>query len=29
MDQVLAQLGGRTESYRGDTLGCWWWSRRT
>jgi hypothetical protein len=28
MDGVLAQLGGRTESYRGDTLGVWWWSRR-
>jgi hypothetical protein len=28
MDQVLASLGGRTESMKGDTLGCWWWSRR-
>ncbi|MEV5236473.1 class I SAM-dependent methyltransferase [Streptomyces pseudogriseolus] len=28
MDQVLAQLGGRTEAMRGGTLGCWWWSRR-
>ncbi|SDL28024.1 methyltransferase domain-containing protein [Streptomyces indicus] len=28
MDQVLAGLGGKVESIRGDTLGCWWWSRR-
>lgn len=28
MDQVLAALGGRVESMRGHTLGCWWWSRR-
>ncbi|MGW5197354.1 class I SAM-dependent methyltransferase [Streptomyces spiralis] len=28
MDAVLAGLGGRTESMRGGTLGCWWWSRR-
>jgi hypothetical protein len=28
MDQVLAELGGRVESMRGDTLGVWWWSRR-
>ncbi|MFF9631747.1 methyltransferase domain-containing protein [Streptomyces fradiae] len=28
MDQVLAQLGGRTGTYRGHTLGVWWWSRR-
>ncbi|AWT42571.1 MULTISPECIES: class I SAM-dependent methyltransferase [Streptomyces] len=28
MDSVLAQLGGRTEAMRGDTLGVWWWSRR-
>lgn len=28
MDDVLAQLGGRVESMRGDTLGVWWWSRR-
>ncbi|MGA4964497.1 class I SAM-dependent methyltransferase [Streptomyces pseudogriseolus] len=28
MDQVLAGLGGRVESMRGGTLGCWWWSRR-
>ncbi|MET7956334.1 class I SAM-dependent methyltransferase [Streptomyces sp. NPDC005317] len=28
MDQVLASLGGRTESMRGGTLGVWWWSRR-
>lgn len=29
MDQVLTQLGGRVESMHGDTLGVWWWSRRT
>ncbi|MEV5414721.1 class I SAM-dependent methyltransferase [Streptomyces albogriseolus] len=28
MDQVLAQFGGRVETMRGGTLGCWWWSRR-
>jgi hypothetical protein len=28
MDQVIAALGGRTESMRGHTLGVWWWSRR-
>jgi hypothetical protein len=28
MDGVLAQLGGNTQSMRGETLGCWWWSRR-
>ncbi|MET7924737.1 class I SAM-dependent methyltransferase [Streptomyces sp. NPDC005349] len=28
MDAVLASLGGRVESMRGHTLGCWWWSRR-
>ncbi|NED75385.1 class I SAM-dependent methyltransferase [Streptomyces sp. SID9944] len=28
MDAVLAGLGGKTESMRGDTLGVWWWSRR-
>ncbi|WP_431781717.1 class I SAM-dependent methyltransferase [Streptomyces chumphonensis] len=27
MNQVLAQLGGRAETYRGGTLGCWWWTR--
>lgn len=29
MDAVLRSLGGRVESMKGDTLGCWWWSRRT
>ncbi|WPO74015.1 class I SAM-dependent methyltransferase [Streptomyces sp. KN37] len=29
MDQVLVGLGGRVESMRGETLGVWWWSRRT
>lgn len=28
MDAVLAGLGGKVEAMRGDTLGCWWWSRR-
>ncbi|MFF9175969.1 class I SAM-dependent methyltransferase [Streptomyces sp. NPDC014793] len=28
MDAVLSDLGGRTESMRGGTLGVWWWSRR-
>lgn len=28
MDTVLAGLGGRTETWRGHTLGVWWWSRR-
>ncbi|MBB1253186.1 class I SAM-dependent methyltransferase [Streptomyces sp. OF3] len=28
MDDILAGLGGRTESMRGGTLGVWWWSRR-
>jgi hypothetical protein len=28
MDSVLAELGGKVQSMRGDTLGCWWWSRR-
>ncbi|MFJ7417977.1 class I SAM-dependent methyltransferase [Streptomyces uncialis] len=28
MDTVLAGLGGRTDTMRGDTLGVWWWSRR-
>jgi len=27
MDQVLAGLGGKTESLRGNTLGVWWWTR--
>ncbi|MFJ6073692.1 class I SAM-dependent methyltransferase [Streptomyces sp. NPDC093065] len=27
MDQVLAARGGRTETMRGQTLGCWWWNR--
>ncbi|MFF8100160.1 class I SAM-dependent methyltransferase [Streptomyces sp. NPDC016640] len=27
MDQVLAGLGGKVESMRGSTLGCWWWNR--
>lgn len=27
MDQVLAGLGGRVETMRGSTLGCWWWNR--
>ena len=27
MDQVLAGLGGNVETFRGGTLGCWWWSR--
>ncbi|MGW4493769.1 class I SAM-dependent methyltransferase [Streptomyces sp. NPDC004376] len=27
MDQVLARLGGRVETFRGGTLGCWWWTR--
>ncbi|GHC38088.1 hypothetical protein GCM10010348_76720 [Streptomyces anthocyanicus] len=27
MDTVLAALGGRLETYRGSTLGCWWWNR--
>lgn len=27
MDAVLAGLGGRVESMRGNTLGVWWWSR--
>jgi hypothetical protein len=28
MDTLLARLGGGVESMRGNTLGCWWWSRR-
>ena len=27
MDAVLAGLGGKVESLRGNTLGCWWWTR--
>ncbi|MEU5976370.1 class I SAM-dependent methyltransferase [Streptomyces sp. NPDC047315] len=27
MDQVLTRLGGRVETFRGGTLGCWWWNR--
>lgn len=27
MDDVLASLGGNVDSFRGSTLGCWWWSR--
>lgn len=27
MDAVMASLGGRVESMRGNTLGCWWWTR--
>lgn len=27
MDQVLAGLGGKVETFRGGTLGCWWWNR--
>ncbi|MFF0588425.1 class I SAM-dependent methyltransferase [Streptomyces sp. NPDC003781] len=27
MDAVMAGLGGRVESYKGSTLGCWWWNR--
>lgn len=27
MDQVLAGLGGRVETFRGETLGVWWWNR--
>jgi hypothetical protein len=27
MDAVLAELGGRVETFRGGTLGCWWWNR--
>ncbi|MET9521510.1 class I SAM-dependent methyltransferase [Streptomyces coeruleorubidus] len=29
MDSVLAELGGKVQSMRGETLGVWWWSRRT
>jgi len=27
MDAVLAGLGGKVETFRGGTLGCWWWNR--
>ncbi|MFJ3984426.1 class I SAM-dependent methyltransferase [Streptomyces fungicidicus] len=27
MDAVLASLGGKVETFRGSTLGCWWWNR--
>ncbi|WP_394436272.1 methyltransferase domain-containing protein [Streptomyces sp. SGAir0957] len=27
MDAVIAGLGGKVDSYRGSTLGCWWWNR--
>jgi len=27
MDAVLAGLGGKVETFRGGTLGCWWWTR--
>ncbi|MGW9245745.1 class I SAM-dependent methyltransferase [Streptomyces badius] len=27
MDTVLARLGGNVETFRGSTLGCWWWNR--
>lgn len=27
MDQVLVGLGGKVDSMRGSTLGCWWWTR--
>jgi hypothetical protein len=27
MDAVMADLGGKVESFKGSTLGCWWWSR--
>lgn len=27
MDTVMGELGGRVESMRGSTLGCWWWTR--
>lgn len=27
MDAVLASLGGKVDSFRGTTLGCWWWNR--
>ena len=27
MDAVMASLGGKVETFRGGTLGCWWWNR--
>ncbi|MFH9574202.1 class I SAM-dependent methyltransferase [Streptomyces sp. NPDC017454] len=27
MDAVMAGLGGNAETFRGSTLGCWWWNR--
>jgi len=27
MDAVMASLGGRVETFRGGTLGVWWWNR--
>ncbi|WP_306317223.1 MULTISPECIES: class I SAM-dependent methyltransferase [unclassified Streptomyces] len=27
MDAVMAGLGGNVDSFKGSTLGCWWWSR--
>lgn len=27
MDAVMAGLGGNVETFRGGTLGCWWWNR--
>lgn len=27
MDTVMAGLGGKADSMRGNTLGCWWWTR--
>ncbi|MCM8548902.1 class I SAM-dependent methyltransferase [Streptomyces sp. STCH 565 A] len=27
MDAVMARLGGTVETFRGGTLGCWWWTR--
>lgn len=28
LDRVLGKLGGKVETFRGYTLGVWWWSRR-
>ncbi|WP_367572185.1 class I SAM-dependent methyltransferase [Streptomyces globisporus] len=27
MDTVMGRLGGTVETFRGSTLGCWWWTR--
>ncbi|MGW2223800.1 class I SAM-dependent methyltransferase [Streptomyces formicae] len=27
MDAVMANLGGNVETFKGSTLGCWWWTR--